>query len=144
MWTYICIITRTFASSNYKKTLHMLLPPTSIYRLWSLTIHLVPYKEKLHSLSSPLLLPPTTIREHSNSKHSLMSMAGCFWIVTSIGFFGFALGLILDHFLPLLLNLGHDLPRGTFGWPLLGETLSFLKPHPSNSIGAFLHDHCFR
>ncbi|KAH7860755.1 hypothetical protein Vadar_017669 [Vaccinium darrowii] len=73
-----------------------------------------------------------------------MSMAGCFWIVTSIGFFGFALGLILDHFLPLLLNLGHDLPRGTFGWPLLGETLSFLKPHPSNSIGAFLHDHCFR
>ncbi|KAG5545865.1 hypothetical protein RHGRI_018130 [Rhododendron griersonianum] len=70
-------------------------------------------------------------------------MAGCFWLVTSIGFVGFILGLILNHFLPLFSNLG-PLPKGSFGWPLLGETLSFLKPHPSNSVGAYLHDHCSR
>ncbi|GKV07842.1 hypothetical protein SLEP1_g19554 [Rubroshorea leprosula] len=28
------------------------------------------------------------------------------------------------------------------GWPLLGETLAFLKPHRSNSIGIFLEEHC--
>ncbi|CAK9151833.1 unnamed protein product [Ilex paraguariensis] len=58
-----------------------------------------------------------------------------------VGFVGFLLGLILNHFLPLFFKLG-PLPKGSFGWPLLGETLSFLKPHPSNSLGAFLQDHC--
>ncbi|RXH67855.1 hypothetical protein DVH24_028002 [Malus domestica] len=74
-------------------------------------------------------------------------MAGStFWLVLLIGVFGFLLVLILNHFLPLmLLRLNGTLPpKGSFGWPLLGETLSFLKPHPSNSLGAFLKHHCSR
>lgn len=71
-------------------------------------------------------------------------MAGGLWLVLIIiGTFGFVLGLILNHFLPMLLRLG-PVPRGSFGWPILGETLPFLKPHPSNSLGAFLKDHCSR
>ncbi|XP_073158392.1 cytochrome P450 724B1-like [Henckelia pumila] len=30
------------------------------------------------------------------------------------------------------------------GWPLIGETLAFLKPHKSNSIGSFLQEKCAR
>lgn len=37
-----------------------------------------------------------------------------------------------------------DLPRGNLGWPLLGETIGFLKPHKSNSLGGFLQEHCSR
>ncbi|XP_059449905.1 cytochrome P450 724B1-like [Corylus avellana] len=70
-------------------------------------------------------------------------MAGGIWLVLIVGTFGFVLGLILNHLLPLLLRLG-PVPRGSFGWPILGETLSFLKPHPSNSLGGFLKDHCSR
>ena len=73
----------------------------------------------------------------------LSSMAGGFWLSLVVGMFGFLFGLILSHFLPLFLRLG-PVPRGTFGWPILGETLRFLKPHPSNSLGAFLQDHCSR
>ncbi|KAL6956418.1 hypothetical protein U1Q18_046881, partial [Sarracenia purpurea var. burkii] len=70
-------------------------------------------------------------------------MGGGFGFVISAGLVGFVLGLILNHFLPLFLKPG-PLPKGSFGWPLLGETLAFLKPHPSTSIGAFLQDHCSR
>ncbi|XP_050279890.1 cytochrome P450 724B1-like [Quercus robur] len=73
----------------------------------------------------------------------LSSMAGGFWLSLVVGMFGFLFGLILNHFLPLFLRLG-PVPRGTFGWPILGETLRFLKPHPSNSLGDFLQDHCSR
>ncbi|XP_019193534.1 PREDICTED: cytochrome P450 724B1 [Ipomoea nil] len=64
-----------------------------------------------------------------------------FWGVSIV--IGFLVGMMLNHFLPWLLRLG-VVPKGSFGWPLLGETLAFLKPHPSNSIGSFLQDHCSR
>ncbi|KAI3679185.1 hypothetical protein L2E82_51558 [Cichorium intybus] len=70
---------------------------------------------------------------------------GVFWMVILVGF---VFGLILNHFLPLLFlknkKLG-ALPRGSFGYlPLLGETLAFLKPHSSTTIGSFLQEHCSR
>nr|WNO50332.1 cytochrome P450 CYP724B1 [Petunia x hybrida] len=69
---------------------------------------------------------------------------GSLLIVTLvIGFVGFVCGIILNHFWPLFFNnVGLHVPKGNFGWPLLGETLSFLRPHPSNSIGTFLQEHC--
>ncbi|CAI9089003.1 OLC1v1023488C1 [Oldenlandia corymbosa var. corymbosa] len=74
-----------------------------------------------------------------------MAASGCcFWInVMVFGLVGFLFGIILNHFLPLFLKHGL-VPKGSFGWPLLGETLSFLNPHPSNSIGSYLQQHCSR
>lgn len=70
-------------------------------------------------------------------------MASGFWFSVLVGLVGAFFGLILNHFLPMFLKGGH-VPKGSFGWPILGETLVFLKPHPSNSLGAFLQDHCSR
>ncbi|GAB2285165.1 hypothetical protein Dimus_019617 [Dionaea muscipula] len=66
------------------------------------------------------------------------------WFSVLMGIAVLACGLIVNHYLPILSKYGFLLPRGTFGWPLLGETLCFVSPHPSNSIGLFLQDHCSR
>ncbi|CAN6312295.1 unnamed protein product [Urochloa humidicola] len=51
-------------------------------------------------------------------------------------------GVVLRHFLPLFRHSG--LPKGSFGWPLIGETIGFLRPHPSNTTGGFLQDRIAR
>lgn len=51
--------------------------------------------------------------------------------------------VVLNHLLPLLLNHGAA-PGGKFGWPFFGETLRFLIPHASCTLGRFLEDHCAR
>lgn len=63
----------------------------------------------------------------------------CLWILL----FGLALVVILAHSL-YEKEEQTNIPRGSVGWPVLGETLSFLKPHKSNTIGSFLEDHCSR
>ena len=50
--------------------------------------------------------------------------------------------VVYRHILPLLRN--PDAPRGSFGWPLVGETIGFLRPHASNTTGDFLHSHITR
>ncbi|KAK6154237.1 hypothetical protein DH2020_008485 [Rehmannia glutinosa] len=72
----------------------------------------------------------------------ILAIGGGFWIASV--FVVVLLGLILYHFLPLLFLRNGTFLKGSFGWPLLGETLSFLKPHPSTSPGAFLQNHCSR
>ncbi|KAJ4841397.1 hypothetical protein Tsubulata_033432 [Turnera subulata] len=55
---------------------------------------------------------------------------------------GLALAFLLS---PFLTKEEHkNVPDGSMGWPLCGETLSFLKPHRSYSIGNFLQERCSR
>ncbi|XP_031493275.1 cytochrome P450 724B1-like [Nymphaea colorata] len=53
------------------------------------------------------------------------------------------LSLCLRHFFPLT-TTKRPAPPGSFGWPLLGETFSLLRPHASNELGQFLSGHCSR
>ncbi|XP_051114551.1 cytochrome P450 724B1-like [Andrographis paniculata] len=76
-----------------------------------------------------------------------MAIVGGGWVVFVVvsGSVGFLVGVvILCCFLPLFLVRHPNIPKGSFGWPLVGETIAFLKPHPSTSTGAFLEDHCSR
>uniref|UniRef100_A0A7N0TTY6 Cytochrome P450 724B1 n=1 Tax=Kalanchoe fedtschenkoi TaxID=63787 RepID=A0A7N0TTY6_KALFE len=75
--------------------------------------------------------------------------SGLLVTVLFVGVIAYVFSLVFNHYKPLLHNLvgaggGCKVPNGSFGWPLLGETLSFLKPHASNSVGSFLQDHCSR
>lgn len=36
------------------------------------------------------------------------------------------------------------LPPGTMGWPFVGETVAYLKPHPATSPGTFMEEHISR
>ncbi|PIA51545.1 hypothetical protein AQUCO_01100417v1 [Aquilegia coerulea] len=56
---------------------------------------------------------------------------------------GLALAFMASSFL-FAKKQPKNIPPGSMGWPLLGETLGYLKPHQSNSIGTFLQDHCSR
>lgn len=59
--------------------------------------------------------------------------------------FGLACVLLLPlYYLFVKKEKPKGLPHGSMGWPFLGETLSFLKPHKSNSIGSFLQQHFSR
>ncbi|CAN6244897.1 unnamed protein product [Urochloa humidicola] len=51
--------------------------------------------------------------------------------------------LFRHYFAPLLRNAA-GIPKGSFGWPFAGETLAFLRPHPSTTTGAFLRNHVAR
>ncbi|KAK7293506.1 hypothetical protein RJT34_16373 [Clitoria ternatea] len=65
-------------------------------------------------------------------------------IILTTFFLGLALTYILKHIHKNKHDSSHQLPHGSMGWPLSGETLGFLKPHTSNSLGNFLEEHCSR
>nr|CAB3447064.1 unnamed protein product [Digitaria exilis] len=64
-------------------------------------------------------------------------LVACFIVVMAL-----LAAVVFRHLLPLFRNPGA--PSGSFGLPLVGETLGFLRPHASNTTGAFLHDHITR
>ncbi|KAF7114398.1 hypothetical protein RHSIM_RhsimUnG0087500 [Rhododendron simsii] len=63
-------------------------------------------------------------------------------------FIGLALSFLL-HFLKLFSSFvkqegPSNTPNGSMGWPFIGETLGYLNPHKSNSMGSYLESHCSR
>ncbi|KAI8533561.1 hypothetical protein RHMOL_Rhmol10G0020300 [Rhododendron molle] len=62
-------------------------------------------------------------------------------------FIGLALSFL--HFLKLFSSFvkqegPSNIPNGSMGWPFIGETLGYLIPHKSNSMGSYLESHCSR
>ncbi|XP_010524286.1 PREDICTED: cytochrome P450 724B1 isoform X2 [Tarenaya hassleriana] len=62
---------------------------------------------------------------------------------------GFVLAYILARYMPISKRKEpkdhyYSLPGGSMGWPFIGETAAFFKPHRSDSIGRFLQQHCSR
>ncbi|XVF13995.1 hypothetical protein REPUB_Repub09cG0018500 [Reevesia pubescens] len=68
-------------------------------------------------------------------------MFGLFPFLLSAFLVGLGIHLLLHMFAK---QEPANLPNGSMGWPLCGETLGFLKPHNSNSMGSFLQEHCSR
>ncbi|KAK1291465.1 hypothetical protein QJS10_CPB17g00337 [Acorus calamus] len=64
------------------------------------------------------------------------TMFGSFVGAAFIALLALVLLLVFNHFIPLVLHF-KSAPSGCFGWPVVGETLSFLIPHSSNSIGRY-------
>ncbi|KAK9272775.1 hypothetical protein L1049_003152 [Liquidambar formosana] len=56
---------------------------------------------------------------------------------------GISLGCLLLKFFSVE-KVPTNLPLGSMGWPFCGETIGYLKPHKSNSMGSFLQEHCSR
>ncbi|KAI3956170.1 hypothetical protein MKW92_021757 [Papaver armeniacum] len=53
--------------------------------------------------------------------------------------------LLFQPFLLFAVKQQHkNVPPGSMGWPIIGETLSFLNPHKSNTLGLYLQDRCSR
>ncbi|KZV19020.1 hypothetical protein F511_08448 [Dorcoceras hygrometricum] len=38
----------------------------------------------------------------------------------------------------------YNLPRGSMGWPFIGETISYLKPYSATTVGKFMEEHISR
>lgn len=72
---------------------------------------------------------------------SLLPIALAIFIVLALSF--------LLHFLKLFSSFvkpegPSNIPNGSMGWPFIGETLGYLIPHKSNSMGSYLESHCSR